>query len=267
MADLEAPRVWDGTVHASELHSFASPCRRKHWRRYSGREAPQEKPSQTLGKSIHKMLGDWLETGSFTYPTETISVPYRVRGEEKPRVQVYTPVDQVALARESMPHLPQPGVGITEVPFSFEFAGVPFAGTIDWMNKSEPEIHDHKTTANLRYAKVTKDLEADPQAIIYSYAIRRLFGRRPVECTWHYTQTRTKTQYRAVPFGFISQQLDHLMNKVAADAREVLHLHTIQPDPMSFPPDPSECEKYGGCPYRSDCTDVSDLQISLARMK
>jgi hypothetical protein len=262
MSEEDENRQWDGTVHASEIHSYLG-CKRKYWRRYSGKEPSPEKPSQRLGKNIHAILASYLEIGSFEYPTETIVVPYKVRDEQ--REAVYTPESQVTLAQAAMPHLPKPGECVTEVPFHFSFEGVEFAGTIDALRNTVPEVIDHKSTANLVYAKTTKQLKQDPQVILYDRAALIVFeGYRTVDNNWSYIQTRTKIKHRSMPFALGYLEIEAGMKELAEIGREITRLHVVQPDWLSFPPTPAECPKYSGCPYRADCTDVSELDVAIA---
>lgn len=258
-----AARDWDGTIHASEIHAFDGACKRRYWFRYSGTEPAEERANLALGTAIHGIHEVYLETGEVRIPTETIKVDYRVDGEE--RFEIYPPERQVALAQLSWPHLPQPGEGYTEVPYHFEFRGISFAGTIDYIQMSERRVIDHKTTSNLRWAKTTKDLQDDPQPILYGWAALQFYGPGPIAFLWSYTQTRGKQAWRGVDFSLMSQELEAGMFRMHAKAEQILEFHSRNPDPLELSPEPSECQAYGRqCPYRVKCADVSDLQIALA---
>lgn len=259
-------RVWDGLIHASEIHSFASPCKRKYWFQYSGTSPTIPKANLELGTAIHAIHATYLESGQIVMPKETIRVPFRVNGEE--RHQDYAPEDQVALAQVSWAHLPAPGEGYTEVPWAYTYRGISFAGTIDYLHASKRLVVDHKTTSNLRWAKTTAELTIDPQVLLYGYAAQIAHGPGTVDFLWSYTQTRTKPAWRGVEFSLMSQEIQEGMCRVTDTAEQILEYHARNPDPMSLQPAPSECTVYGRlCDYRSRCTDVTDLQIELNRSK
>ncbi len=256
-------RQWDGTIHASEIHAFDSPCRRQYWFRYSGTEPGESRANQELGKSIHAIHEVYLESGEVRTPTETITVDYHV-GEEE-RHEIYSPERQLALAQISWPHLPQPGEGYTEMPFHIAYRGIEFAGTIDYLRMTAREVIDHKTTSNLRWAKTTQDLMIDPQPVIYGYAAQHFYGPGPIQFLWSYTQTRGQQKWRGVEFSLMSQEIQKGMDLMHDKATQILEYHSRKPDPLEIPPNPEECKAYNRlCTYRHKCTDVSDLQIVLA---
>lgn len=258
-------REWDGAIHASEIHAFDSPCRRRYWFRYGGSGDPlPEQGNLRLGSAVHAIHEGYLESGEIRTPVDTIHVDYRV-GEEE-RVEKYTPEDQVALAQLSWAHLPSPGEGFAEVPFRVDYEGIEYAGTIDYLHGSKRLVIDHKTTSNLRWAKTTMQLVTDPQPLLYGLAVQQVYGPGVVEFLWSYTQTRGRRAWRGISFTLMSQEIrDGVRTHLAPKAREILAYHTTNPDPLSLSPEPSECQAYNRvCPYRARCTDVTDLQIVLA---
>jgi hypothetical protein len=184
------------------------------------------------------------------------------------------------LAAATMHLLPRPAPGAYEVEkdVRIKIAGYWFGGRIDlrWKETSpHPEykataisvVLDHKSIGDLRWAKLTKpSLLEHPQAPIYALATMADHGTEVAELRWNYAQKNSPNSNstpKAVPswhtvtcdeaYAGVSPWLE-----TAAHMHEVVRLaNTHRLRAINLPPNPEACDSYGGCPFRSRCTDVT----------
>jgi hypothetical protein len=199
-------------------------------------------PSAQLGTEVHGHLEDWLR--------EAIPPPSHTKAGE--------------IATRMIKHLPPPGTGVVERRFWFRTQhGHFYTGFIDWSGIMEmPTVIDHKTSSNVaQYGKTEADLHNDVQAVIYSVAGMIGFDTDVLQLFWNYGETKGK--YNATPvkthvhLPVVAHKFDTVIEPVAA---EITSHVLAQTDPMSFPPTPSACSAYGGCPHQSRC------QLSLGEI-
>lgn len=141
-------------VSASSIKLFNN-CNRRWYDRYVlGRKGETSKAMER-GSAVHKQLEDYLQSGEFPDTS-----------------------DEGQIAKSGLKYLPPPSedlhVEITLEDYPIEGTPAPFKGFIDLYVTPEqaddgiPEILDHKTTSNFKYALTAKDLSEDIQMIIYA---------------------------------------------------------------------------------------------------
>lgn len=216
------------TVNASQIKAFrdTSGCQRKWAFGYRSGLPRVSTPSQQLGTDVHKQLELYFRDG-------------------KP-LDLSTIAGEVALA--GLHHLP-PRHEIAGIELYVSWPTEGWHGTIDLLTPGR--VWDHKTTKDFGYALTRDELARDPQALLYAY----LSGYRPtVDLRWIYY--RTTKPYRSY---VVDSQIDFRDPEVQAQIvglrRTADEIRAIPKDvnPLSLPPNASQCDAYGGCAYRSIC--------------
>lgn len=139
-------------VSASSIKLFES-CEKRWFYRYILGHKDKGTPAMELGSAVHEKLENYLEKGELPDVTS-------IEGE---------------IASTGLKYLPKPGEGELGIETSLDeipIADLPkkFKGFIDcWIKDDEvPEILDHKTSSNMKYAKTPAQLAEDTQMIIYA---------------------------------------------------------------------------------------------------
>lgn len=243
--DPDAPVL----VSASQLRLFMLGCERKWGFQYIlGLKTPQTK-STALGSAVHKMLEEYLRDGKpldFTY--------------EMPGMPGMYPAEIAAQGLQYLPEPKDPRVAIEEG-FTFEvpeLPGVVFRGFVDLAiapgADGIPEVRDHKTCGNWDYALKADDLRGDIQAIIYAkYALLECPDAQAVKLQWTYFGTKKPYRSRPVMATVSREHVEQLFAEVVVSARELATTLRSNRQPLELPANASECDKYGGCPFRGKC--------------
>lgn len=237
---MSAPKPWRSTS-PSQLATF-SDCRRKWWRVSVNGERPPSTAAAERGSKIHAELEAYLMHGA--------------------------PLSD-GTARAMSPFLPAAGsVPAHAVEVAFEWAPpgwpVPVRGRVDLVELDGAGavvgITDHKTTASLNYAKSVQDLARDPQALLYSGAafsgaldgVPAADEGAPLRFRLLYGTTRAPVSTREVSASFsasgVSHALERLGERASAQAATSEAAAWLDVEPSY-----SACDKYGGCPFLSDC--------------
>lgn len=167
--------------------------------------------------------------------------------------------------------LPLSAGALVECAFTFEVVGVGFRGFMDLVVPNSyvipgceggvPGVVDHKSTSSFRYLKTPEVLRTDVQAMIYAYKALTLFPELPpapgVDLVWNYVATRgasktQRTHLRVIPEHIVSQ----VKGPIAETALELVATYVGRPRALDLPPSTDHCDAYGGCPYKSLCTDL-----------
>jgi len=173
------------------------------------------------------------------------------------------------IAASGIEWLPQPRIPGLEVqkhfvmpsPASggrFQYQGymdlwLPDSGAMPGLAGGVPFVGDFKTTSNLKWAKSEAVLKTDVQAMLYATYALYATRAREIDLTWIYFQTKgprrsTRTHLRV--------HTDHVVEQFRGIENTALEMQAIREAdaaPLELPPSPSQCEAYGGCPYRSRC--------------
>lgn len=239
------------SVSPSSLETFADCQRKWAWHKLDGIPKPQGAGAE-LGERVHGQQERWLKFG----------IPYDMTTRE----------GEIAMA--SFHLVPEPGTCAVEETFTVTYDGIRFGGKFDF--KPRPEfcppgvvvIGDHKTTASLGWAKLTKaELMGHPQAPIYAlHGLTEAWEQgRPaewVELRWNYATTRGKPKAEPSWHRVHASELPAAMAEPVRLARQMLAVvETCNAEraagrpfgALNLPPSPASCGKFGGCPYQSNC--------------
>jgi len=141
-------------VSATSIKLYKS-CPRRWYERYVLGKKGETSAAMQRGQEVHRQLEEYLTSG--TKPDSS---------------------DEGLIAKSGLKHLPEPSkdhdVEISLESLPIEDTPAPFKGFIDlYMSEDKtedgiPEVVDHKTTSNFKYALTAKDLSEDTQMLIYA---------------------------------------------------------------------------------------------------
>lgn len=229
--------TYEHYVSPTQIKNWRDCPRKVLWQIVKGIKVPSGKAAEK-GNQIHAKLEQYLKEGTLDYT------------KDKEALETLEP---------ALRHFPNPGDCDAEGKFKFKWHDLWFVGRYDALQvKSEinaGRVYDLKTTSDKKWAKDEPELVADPQPIIYFKA----FENAVDSCRWVYTLTRGPKKAWAVDFKPV--QSGPVVDLLIKDAGAIVKAVTDKIDPLKVPPpeDKSVCSAYGGCPYRSYCTDLSPL--------
>jgi hypothetical protein len=85
-----------------------------------------------------------------------------------------------------------------------------------------------------------------------------------VDLEWLYTQTKGARRAKKTHLRVVADEVLEQFKAIENTALELFETKQTVKDPLSLPPSPSQCESYGGCPYRDKCNlSPSDHLASL----
>lgn len=219
----------------SQVDTF-SLCNRKWWfNKIMGLEIPAH-PSAVIGSAMHAELETYLEHGD---------------------PKVLGPI-----ARAGLEFLPKPGTVVIEHdigPLGLTAGGLPAHGRIDALDlRSEPpEVIDHKSIGDLKWAKTSEELAKNVQMIVYARAttveLERMGVPAPVVKVSHIAyQTKgghiARKTSALLTQAQIAKTWSHIDTTVVAMRETAL---TLSPDRVT--PTKSACDAFGGCHFRDRC--------------
>jgi hypothetical protein len=139
------------------------------------------------------------------------------------------------------------------------------AGSIDI-----PAVVDFKTTSDLKWAKDEEALRTDPQAVIY--AMNALFETEApaVDLVWIYMRTRGARKAQRTHLRVYREEVAERFAVVDRVGLQIANTRAVCTDPLTLPPNPDACSKYGGCPYRDKCnlspSEILNTSVALSRL-
>ena len=232
-------------ISASQISTFRECQRKWAWRHIAKLETPPH-PSAALGTEVHDtQLGPYLTEGKpFDYTRDSGYIAASLL-EFLP--QPKTP----GMVVEKHFILPSPASGGEFAYQGYKDLWLP--GGLPGSSGDIPAVVDFKTTSDLKWAKNEKALSVDVQAMLY--ATNALFETKAkeVDLAWLYAQTRGARKSKRT---YLRVHEDHVIEQFRAieeTALEMFEAKQTVTDPLSLPPSPSQCEAYGGCPYRNRC--------------
>lgn len=200
----------------------------------------QTSKSLELGNRVHLRLERYLKANEFDYTTD------------KEAQEILEP---------ALPYFPMPGEAQVEGKIQpFQWEGLTFGGRLDVklprLEDRPGVIYDLKTTKDKKWAKTANELICDPQPIIYFKA----YENEVDSCRWVYTLTQGAR--KAWPVDFRPVTSGPVVDSLLKDAEKLTKYVTEKKHPLTVlpPTDTNVCSAFGGCPYRSLCTDISPFR-------
>lgn len=220
---------------------------------------PREDTSATaLGKKVHSELEGWLKKG------EPPSNP-----RAKALLSLLPLPSHNLLVEHEFRLLTPPGVvrGFIDV-FVPDVSEVKMPE--DWPSDGTPAVLDHKTTANLFYAKTATDLLTDPQGVLYGMAarvfVKEKTGEIPenVDLNWNYVQTRGSAETKRVRARQSLQTMEDGLGPILEEAASMRAALVTDVKAEDLPHNLKACEKYGGCQFMDYCPHFNRKVFSMA---
>ncbi len=117
-----------------------------------------------------------------------------------------------------------------------------------------PAVVDFKTTSNLnQYAKDENDLRTDVQANLYAMNALIETDAKAVDLVWLYMRTRDTPKAKRTHLRVYPEQVAEQFAAIDETGQQIATLKETVTDPLTLPPNPEACSKYGGCPYQHKC--------------
>lgn len=234
-------------ISASQISLFRECARKWAWRYIAKIQTPQH-PSAALGTEVDDtQLQPYLRDGKpFDYTRDS---GYIAAAGLAFLPKPMTP----GLEVQKYFYLPSPASGGKFAYQGYMDLWLPDSSLVPDMPGGAPFVGDFKTTSDLKWAKSVAALSTDVQAMLYATDALFETGSDVVDLSWMYFQTRgprkTKRTYLRVTSEHVIEQFKAIENT----ALELFDAKTNVTDPLSLPPSPSQCEAYGGCPFRDKC--------------
>lgn len=219
-------------VSASQVSTFLS-CQRQWWWNKVFGLPTRQKPSAALGEAVHASIEAYLGGAdeSALHAVAKPALPTLRQLREMPDLEV-----------ESQMRRPLAN-------------GLTFVGRIDARSISERLVVDHKTTSDLKWAKVAEDLQADVQMLAYAYDVLELNPGDEVRIAHSAMQTRglpgaryTETTVSAVQVRTGWARIERVTDEMRRVAQ------TTSADQVT--PTWAACSAYGGCDFREQCASL-----------
>jgi len=228
-------------VSASQIANFRD-CPRKWWFDKVAKVPRPEHAAAKLGTEIHADLERYYREGTPPTLREALALIPLL----PPKTNDLTP--EAALDFLLFPDL-----------------GVRVKGYIDLLDLKAGWIWDYKSTSSIdRYAKTKEDLYKDPQALIYGLGVRLEQKEQglpevstEVDLSWMYVQTKSsRTAMPKTKPVHIRQTLTILEDGLDDLRKTVVEMIPAEKeaDQDQVPVNLGACWKYGGCPYRDQCS-------------
>jgi hypothetical protein len=174
-----------------------------------------------------------------------------------------TPLDTTTeaglIAMAGVHHLPTPRPGLwVERSWSLGLGSHTVTGTFDLVDVDggvPVRLYDHKTTGDFKWMKTPEVLREDTQAVLYAWAVLTLCGSGRSELAAQWTYFRAVKPFASRPVSTVVRVTDERLRRLE---RSLDGMTTAEGcDPVrDLPGVASACDAFGGCPYRSRCTDI-----------
>lgn len=246
-----------GYTSASQVDLF-NKCERAWWFRSVAKISTPSTPAQAFGTNTHGAVEHYLKGQPIPVHPDPI---------EHARI--------MGVLAEAVKHLPNPKVGGYRVEGRIEvptYAGGPiWQGFIDlWEpNKHPPEVTDHKTTSNFRYAKTPQELAENVQMVSYAKWAFLNLNTNVVRVSHLYLLTRGKPKAHYVYVDMTPEMVDRQWQREITTVRRMTSLKVVTSSDDMTPNgvDTGHCHAYGGCPYRTQCGLSPASLITIGKTK
>ena len=224
-------------------------CQRK-WAYSRQRPRTQNKYAE-FGTAMHTELELWL-TGQ--RPPDNTTLPGRT-------------------AMAGLKHLPMPGTCAVEQRVDIEYENVHYLGYIDatWYDADARCVNvvDHKSCGSFQYCHTPETLETDPQFLVYGmFGLLEAPDAIMARGLWNYLQRATPSKppranpVAAIVSAYRLRERFHEMHH--AEGKAIAQAAAERLPPEELPRNPNECDRYGGCPFASECWAATEKPPNVA---
>lgn len=240
-------------VSPSQIETWLGCNRQWYWQYPMGIKSPPT-ASTLIGSACHTIAEDFIQEQN----GEDLSV--KRDGKDHHR----------SIVRPAMPTLRMLGdmhkAGLGHVERSMKRKlrnGLNLIGRIDFMSLPEtdnPLVVDHKTTANLQYAKTEEELSTNIQMLAYAYeAVCLKPLAKAVRVAHNVMLTRGAPAARYTD-ALISVKDVHAGWTRIQDISDKMIETSKLASPADVPPTLSACDRFGGCFHRDRCSAIKNAQ-------
>jgi RecB family exonuclease len=231
-------------VSASQITTFAR-CGRRWWFEKVLGERQESTGAQNLGTAIHSQMEAWIQEGTLP-PHPGAFAATKLRRDDGTLV---------------LPAPKTPGVLVEAALEEPEIYadGVRYRGFIDLtIPGKQIEIIDYKSCRSFSYIKTPEQLRKDVQVGSYGFwAHKRFPEAESLRVSHVYILSRGKSA-RVVEAQATWDDVNAVWEVIRAAVRDMRRTAKIK-DFRDVEPNFDACSDYGGCPYASKCTPVSDV--------
>lgn len=238
-------------LSASQITLFRECQRKWGWRYLANIKTPQH-PAAALGTEVDDtQLQPYLRDGrpfDFTRPSGEIAaslLPF-LPAPQSPGLVVQRHFQMPSPTWRDGKHI---GFGFQ----GFEDLWLPDSGVVPGLPGGAPFVGDFKTTSDLKWAKSEAQLKTDVQAMLYAMDAMYATRANAVDLAWMYAQTKNARKSKRTYLRVVADHVAEQFGKINETALEMLGVRIANPHPTELPPNPEQCEAYGGCPHRDKC--------------
>jgi len=219
-------------VSASQITTFRDCARKWYFNKIVGLSTPST-PATELGSAVHEALEAYLRDGA--------DLPANEAGEiARSGVHLLPTERRVEIELSLAEQMP-----LTDSP-------VRVVGYVDALYPTTHHILDHKTSSNKRYTKTQRELAENVQLILYARAyIERAQDAEEITLTHVYYGTKSRWSKR-VDVKLSRQEIIDKWGPIRADIERMMSVSEA-PNAEEVSPNRDACDKYGGCPFASQC--------------
>jgi hypothetical protein len=218
---------------ASQLRLFSKQCQRRWGYEYIEGLRPPPNKSAELGLLVHGCGEKWLRD---RIPPDLSTIPGKI-------------------FFAGMKFLPAPHPALeVEREFLFQSAYHEYKGFVDlgFLDvQGIPNVFDHKTTGDFKWALTERELTGDIQANLYAKEALIRYPAPYVDLTWVYYRTRGSPAAFPIkvrqPRDLVEEEFAKI-EQIAFEIDKARHLPVLE-----LPKNLSMCEAYGGCPHIARC--------------
>lgn len=239
-----------------------------------------------LGTRVHKILEDYQKLGTLPDLSETLLMAdkYKLTESGAPKINTYYPGQ---IAHQLLGLIPKPGTALSEFAGTVKTQSLDWTLTLDLAEVRDlPTVSDYKTTSKPRnetlrdvqhkvppgsfggpiphlrnepdltrgYAwKTPEVLSIDSQANLYSAFLSEKTGSPNIGNRWYYTLTKLG-DYDAWVSELVSTPKMRLpvLDRMDAGGVDMVRAYEAQTPALALPPNPEQCDKYGGCIHKKE---------------
>lgn len=283
-------RDWDLIVSASQIETWDS-CNRKWWLSKCHKMPELDKGFQIYGNVIHGVAERFFAADDLGYdrvtkkPVELYPEGWEISYDRVDKKKALGKIDlqQQAQIKLLVRRAIDEGIWtrrpgrVVEAEFLRPVIDrIAMIGYIDLILPDE--VHDHKSTKNMNYAKSSKDLETNTQLLIYAKEViwRALEqGRKLTKVVVRhntFSKDPKNPVVRAVSADVSAEAVEHFWQQVQAKAGAMRTLKRAGIPVESWsgvrgPASTDTCNDYGGCAFRGICGKVETPQAYRARIE
>ena len=242
-----------------QIDTFERCPRKWGWEWLEGLIAPKNKFS-AFGIYGHGVVAGWLKNREFNW-SPPVSLEHQQLGIEPKKI-----ADVAAAIVKELPPPQDVNPDDVEIQQGMVIGGVSFVGAIDLWHRPTRTIYDHKFVTSFRYCLTPEAMADDVQATLYAAWVMISVPEAPsVRVQWTYGKREGKPESHVVRAELTGRDIQGRVSRTVETGRIILQVLKARMRALDLPINPSECEAFGGCPYKGNCN-LTPKQVMEAIM-